>query len=133
MSCEELILHPLYLALQQVLRERELRANISAPAKVEQEDFLLMNIIGFMEKSTFVHTVPLVSKRWDKFRSDDLWNIRCKVDWSVDVSTLRPAPKCIKSFYRRLHEAFRASVRANNVSLVSAQNTVILFPVTVRA
>ncbi len=131
-----IIPHPGWAALHKVLHERRLLKESSRTkdpaARVEKDDFLLAYLLQFVTKETFL-AIPLVSRRWGKFRSDDLWKKRTKLDWGLDVSTLNPKPADVSDFYRRLQTAYKETVRRRcSISVLHKNDMTIRLPTMMR-
>ena len=90
-----------------------------------RDDFFLSYLLEFVTKNTFIN-VPLVSKRWGKFKTYEMWQKRLKQDWGVDVLALKQKPTDVVGFSRSLHTMYRETVRrAENISVVHMKNTKI--------
>ena len=131
-----IIPHPAAMALRKVLHERRLLKESSSTndpaARVEKDDFLLAYLMRFLTKETFL-VIPLISRRWEKSRSEDLWKKRTLLDWGVDITTLNPKPAEMSDFYRRLHMAYKETVRhGRNISVLRQQDMMIRLPTIMR-
>ena len=135
-SPTSIIPHPVWTAMHEVLRERQLlkksHAESDPATLVERDDFLLHYFLQFLTKETFL-SIPLVSRRWGSFRNDGLWEKRCRRDWGVDISTLSQKPETSYELYQRLHTAYKETIRrSQNICMLGKKDMTIRLPMLMR-